>query len=38
MIAVGRPLLGDPEWATKIVTGREEAITPFSPAALGVLH
>jgi 2,4-dienoyl-CoA reductase-like NADH-dependent reductase (Old Yellow Enzyme family) len=38
MIAVGRPLLADPEWATKIVTGREAEVTPFTPAALGVLH
>jgi 2,4-dienoyl-CoA reductase-like NADH-dependent reductase (Old Yellow Enzyme family) len=38
MIAVGRPLLADPAWAAKTLTGREDEITPFTPAALGVLH
>ena len=38
MIAVGRPLLADPAWAAKVVAGRENEVTPFTPAALGVLH
>ena len=38
MIAVGRPLLADPAWAAKIVEGREDEITPFTPAALAVLQ
>jgi 2,4-dienoyl-CoA reductase-like NADH-dependent reductase (Old Yellow Enzyme family) len=38
MIAVGRPLLADPAWAVKTLTGREDEITPFTPAALAVLH
>ncbi|GAA4545883.1 NADH:flavin oxidoreductase [Amycolatopsis samaneae] len=38
MVAVGRSLLADPAWAAKILSGREEEITAFTPAALGVLH
>jgi 2,4-dienoyl-CoA reductase-like NADH-dependent reductase (Old Yellow Enzyme family) len=38
MIALGRPLLADPGWATKVRTGRASEITPFTPEALGVLH
>jgi 2,4-dienoyl-CoA reductase-like NADH-dependent reductase (Old Yellow Enzyme family) len=38
MIAVGRPLLGDPAWAAKVLDGREDEITPFTPASLGVLN
>ncbi|MET1072049.1 MAG: NADH:flavin oxidoreductase [Umezawaea sp.] len=38
LIAVGRSLLGDPAWTTKILEGRDTDITPFTPAAMAVLH
>ena len=34
LIAVGRALLNDPEWATKIRTGQADALKPFDIAAL----
>ncbi|WP_370417496.1 NADH:flavin oxidoreductase [Streptomyces sp. QH1-20] len=38
LVAVGRALLGDPEWATKILDGRTDELTPFSTEALARLH
>jgi 2,4-dienoyl-CoA reductase-like NADH-dependent reductase (Old Yellow Enzyme family) len=38
LVAVGRPLLADPDWAAKILTGRDHEITAFTPAALSVVH
>ncbi len=38
MVAIGRSLLADPAWATKILAGQENDITPFTPGALAVLH
>lgn len=37
LIAVGRAILSDPHWVTKIRTGDNESLTDFSPAALGEL-
>ncbi len=34
LIAVGRALISDPEWALKVRDARAEAITPYSPEAL----
>ncbi|GAA2142148.1 NADH:flavin oxidoreductase [Kitasatospora kazusensis] len=38
LIAVGRALLGDPEWAAKTLGGRADELKPFSPAALRTLY
>ncbi|HZE38385.1 MAG TPA: NADH:flavin oxidoreductase [Stackebrandtia sp.] len=38
MVAVGRALLGDPEWAAKTLAGRHDQVTPFEPAALARLY
>lgn len=38
LIAVGRALLADPDWAAKILTGRTDELKPFTPQALGTLH
>jgi 2,4-dienoyl-CoA reductase-like NADH-dependent reductase (Old Yellow Enzyme family) len=38
LVAVGRALLADPEWASKVLEGRETELTPFSHGALGNLH
>ncbi len=38
LIAVGRSLLADPEWAVKIHHGRDEEIVPFTRRALGRLY
>ena len=38
LVAVGRALLADPEWADKILQGREGELTPFTKAALGELY
>ncbi len=38
LIAIGRSLLADPAWATKIRLGLEEEIVPFSRRALGRLY
>ncbi|PRY46625.1 NADH:flavin oxidoreductase [Umezawaea tangerina] len=38
IIAVGRSLLGDPAWTTKILHGHDTTITPFTPASLAALH
>ncbi|MFF5002824.1 NADH:flavin oxidoreductase [Streptomyces phaeochromogenes] len=38
LVAVGRALLGDPEWITKILGGRTEELQPFHMGLLGTLH
>ncbi len=38
LIAIGRSLLADPAWGTKIRLGREEEITTFTRRALGRLY
>lgn len=38
LVAVGRALLVDPEWAVKVREGREQDIRPFSRDALGRLE
>lgn len=38
LVAVGRALIADPEWATKTLTARTESITPFDGAMLKTLH
>ncbi|MGF6916015.1 NADH:flavin oxidoreductase [Paraburkholderia sp. 40] len=37
LIAVGRALLGDPRWVTKVLAGDPEALKHFSPEALAEL-
>ncbi|MCY1296217.1 hypothetical protein D9M68_634020 [compost metagenome] len=37
LVAVGRALLSDPEWAAKIRDGRQDEILPFSRAVLASL-
>ena len=37
LIAVGRALLNDPRWVTKVRTGDAQGMRDFSPAALGEL-
>ena len=37
LIAVGRALLSDPNWAAKVHGAREDELQGFDPAALGVL-
>ncbi|GBF74851.1 12-oxophytodienoate reductase [Paenibacillus sp. 598K] len=38
LVAVGRALLQDPEWAAKIREGRTEELKPFGAEALQTLH
>ncbi|MGW0181303.1 oxidoreductase [Nocardia sp. NPDC003345] len=38
LVAVGRALLGDPEWLEKILAGRIDELTPFHGGLLGSLH
>jgi len=38
IVAVGRALLSDPEWASKIREGRLDALRPFDKTTLEVLH
>lgn len=38
LIAVGRALLGDPEWANKILQGRVDELQPFDAAQLRTLY
>ncbi len=38
LIAIGRALLADPAWGSKLRQGREEDITPFTHRALGRLY
>jgi 2,4-dienoyl-CoA reductase-like NADH-dependent reductase (Old Yellow Enzyme family) len=37
LIAVGRALLSDPRWASKVKAGDQGGLKPFEPAALAVL-
>ena len=37
LVAVGRALLGDPDWAAKVRDGRTDELSSFSPAALATL-
>ncbi|MER6382142.1 NADH:flavin oxidoreductase [Streptomyces sp. NPDC001250] len=37
IVAVGRALLGDPEWVAKVRDGRLDELTPFSPQSLATL-
>ncbi|MFD4511196.1 NADH:flavin oxidoreductase [Streptomyces sp. NPDC058457] len=37
LVAVGRSLLQDPEWAAKVLQGRFDELTSFEPAALATL-
>lgn len=37
LVAVGRALLVDPEWATKLQEGRLDALRPYTPDALATL-
>ncbi|KAF9123470.1 hypothetical protein BGX30_001449 [Mortierella sp. GBA39] len=37
LVAVGRALLGDPAWATKVREGRFDELAPFTPEALKTL-
>ena len=38
LIAVGRALLGDPDWAAKVLGGRTDELRPFTTEALRTLH
>ncbi|HZG05761.1 MAG TPA: NADH:flavin oxidoreductase [Streptomyces sp.] len=38
LVAVGRSLLGDPEWAAKVLDGRFGELQPFGPEKLATLH
>ncbi|GAA4981187.1 NADH:flavin oxidoreductase [Pseudonocardia tropica] len=38
LVAVGRALLADPEWAQKVLEGRESELVPFEKSALATLH
>ncbi|SAL60273.1 hypothetical protein AWB69_06675 [Caballeronia udeis] len=38
LIAIGRAILSDPEWVTKIRSGDTSSLKDFSPAALGELY
>jgi 2,4-dienoyl-CoA reductase-like NADH-dependent reductase (Old Yellow Enzyme family) len=38
LVAVGRAVLQDPEWAVKVREGRREALLDFSPAAMATLY
>ncbi|MFF3613717.1 NADH:flavin oxidoreductase [Streptomyces sp. NPDC002580] len=37
MVAIGRALLQDPEWAAKVLAGRFDELAPYDAAALGSL-
>ncbi|MFI9777903.1 NADH:flavin oxidoreductase [Streptomyces sp. NPDC051956] len=37
MVAIGRALLQDPEWAAKVLAGRFDELTPYDAAALKTL-
>ncbi|MFF3544037.1 NADH:flavin oxidoreductase [Streptomyces platensis] len=38
LVAIGRALLGDPEWAAKILEGRTDALVPFDASMLRTLN
>ena len=37
LVAVGRALISDPDWALKVRDGRMDELSDFSPAALASL-
>lgn len=37
LVAIGRALLGDPAWASKVRDGRTDELLPFTPELLGTL-
>ncbi|GAA4808078.1 NADH:flavin oxidoreductase [Streptomyces ziwulingensis] len=37
LVAIGRALLQDPEWAAKVLSGRFDELTPYDPAAAQTL-
>ena len=37
LVAVGRALISDPDWAAKVRDGRNSELSNFSPAALATL-
>ncbi|MFE3263671.1 NADH:flavin oxidoreductase [Streptomyces sp. NPDC059215] len=37
LVAVGRALLGDPEWVAKLLEGRTDEMTPYTPDQLATL-
>jgi 2,4-dienoyl-CoA reductase-like NADH-dependent reductase (Old Yellow Enzyme family) len=37
LVAVGRALIVDPDWARKVVDGRFQDLTPFNREALATL-
>ncbi|MFE2168275.1 12-oxophytodienoate reductase, partial [Streptomyces sp. NPDC059447] len=37
MVAVGRALLQDPQWAAKVLGNRFDELKPYDPASLGTL-
>ncbi|MFE5124676.1 NADH:flavin oxidoreductase [Streptomyces sp. NPDC056669] len=38
LVAVGRALLADPEWAAKVLSGRTAELVPYAVEQLGTLH
>ncbi|SHM84394.1 NADH:flavin oxidoreductase [Actinacidiphila paucisporea] len=38
LVAVGRALLGDPEWLQKVLAGRVDELTPFHAGLVGTLR
>jgi 2,4-dienoyl-CoA reductase-like NADH-dependent reductase (Old Yellow Enzyme family) len=38
LVAVGRALINDPQWALKVQQGRSDELLDFSPASLATLH
>jgi 2,4-dienoyl-CoA reductase-like NADH-dependent reductase (Old Yellow Enzyme family) len=38
LVAVGRALLGDPDWLAKTLSGRTDELSPFHVGLLGTLH
>ncbi|WP_433871584.1 NADH:flavin oxidoreductase [Saccharopolyspora sp. CA-218241] len=38
LVAVGRALLADPEWARKVFEGKENELIPYSKEAVATLH
>ncbi|MFC4335920.1 NADH:flavin oxidoreductase [Salininema proteolyticum] len=38
LVAVGRSLLGDPEWAAKVLSGRFDELNEYPPTAPGTLY
>ncbi|WP_330230456.1 hypothetical protein OHA40_31540 [Nocardia sp. NBC_00508] len=38
LVAVGRALLGDPQWLAKVLADRIDELTPFHAGLIGSLH